>query len=105
MREKTDFGWTVQPVASAARIASVTAWRLRTGSAPGRPRHTGQTLVLGASPKRLRHPQKILVAVRSWTCTSRPMTGSYRDSTPSRAGVAVAMDRRLYRLNSPPLNG
>jgi hypothetical protein len=105
LREKIEVSRTVQPVARAARMASVTAWRLSTGSAPGRPRHTGHTLVLGGSPNRLRQAQKILVAVRSWTWTSSPMTGSKRASTPSRAAVAVAMDQRFYRLNSPALNG
>jgi hypothetical protein len=38
---------------------------------------TGQTLVLGGSPNRVEQEQKILVAVSNWTCTSRPMTGSY----------------------------
>src|ERR1700720_700273 len=63
--------------AMAALIPSSTAWRLSTGKAPGSPRQTGQTLVLGGAPKLVAHPQKILVRVESWTCTSRPMTGSY----------------------------
>jgi len=46
------------------------------GESAGRPRHTGQTLVFGGSPKRVEHPQKIFVRMRSWTWTSRPMTGS-----------------------------
>src|SRR5258708_14051620 len=50
---------------------------LSTGRVPGRPRQTGQTLVFGGSPKRVEQPQKIFVRVRSWTWTSRPMTGSY----------------------------
>ena len=36
--------------ASAALMASSTAWRLSTGSAPGSPRQTGQTLVFGGAP-------------------------------------------------------
>src|SRR6516162_3521274 len=47
------------------------------GSVPGRPRHTGQTLLFGGSPKRVEQPQKILVLLSSWTWTSRPITGSY----------------------------
>ena len=47
------------------------------GKSPGKPRHTGQTLVFGGAPKWVEHEQKILVAVRSWTCTSSPITGSY----------------------------
>ena len=31
------------------------------GRAPGIPKHTGQTLVLGGAPKLVAHPQKILV--------------------------------------------
>ena len=57
-------------------MARVTASFESTGRAPGSPRQTGQTFVLGSSPKRLRQEQKSLVFVRSWTCTSRPMTGS-----------------------------
>ena len=63
--------------AMAALMASSTASRLRTGSAPGNPRQTGQTLVFGGAPKPVGHPQKILVRVASWQCTSRPITGSY----------------------------
>ena len=51
--------------ASAPLIASSTASRFSTGSAPGRPRQTGQTLVLGGAPKLVGQPQKILVAVAS----------------------------------------
>src|ERR1051326_632675 len=63
--------------ASPALIASSTACRFNTGSAPGSPRQTGHTFVLGGAPKLVGQPQKILVAVASWTWTSRPMTGSY----------------------------
>src|ERR1039457_3942127 len=45
---------------------------LRSGS----PRQTGHTLVLGGAPKLVGQPQKILVAVASWTWTSSPITGS-----------------------------
>src|ERR671915_320154 len=77
----------------AARAASRMASALGTGSAPGKPRHTGQTLVLGGSPNVVRLPQNILVRVRSWTCTSNPITVSHaisapppehRDSAPAR---------------------
>src|SRR5579862_2126350 len=64
--------------ARPALMASSTASRLNTGSAPGSPRQTGQTLVFGGAPKLVGQPQKILVAVASWTWTSRPMTASYR---------------------------
>ena len=40
-----------------------TASAFGTGSAPGKPRQTGQTLVLGRSPKLVRQAQNILVRV------------------------------------------
>ncbi len=49
---------------------------LGTGSAPGRPRHTGQMLVLGSAPKPLGHPQNIFERVASSTWVSTPMTAS-----------------------------
>src|SRR5207253_6596305 len=58
-----------------------------TGNAPGRPRHTGQTCVLGGAPKDVGHPQNILVAVFSSTCTSRPITGS-------NAAIASSKDNK-----------
>lgn len=74
----------------AANTANSTALRLSTGSAPGQPRHTGQVLLLGVAPKRVEHEQKILVAVRSWTCTSSPMTGSYPEAAATvRSGVVT----------------
>src|ERR1039457_125173 len=69
-------------------MASSTASRLSTGSAPGRPRQTGHTLVFGGAPKPVGQPQKILVAVASCTWTSRPITGSYRAII---SGVAAAV--------------
>lgn len=78
-------------MASAARVANSTALRLSTGNAPGRPRQTGQTLVLGGFPNFVEQEQKIFVAVRSWTWTSSPMTGSYlaRAGVERSAGVAI----------------
>ena len=58
-------------------MASSTARWLSTGSDPGRPRQTGQTLVLGSSPNMLGHPQNSLVAVLSSQWTSSPMTISH----------------------------
>ena len=55
-------------------MASSTAFSLSTGSEPGRPRHTGQTLVLGSPPKAFEQPQNSLVAVASSVWTSRPTT-------------------------------
>src|SRR5262245_27455346 len=49
---------------------------LVTGSAPGRPRQTGQVCVLGGAPNSSGQPQNIFVLVWSWTWISRPMTVS-----------------------------
>ena len=46
-------------------MPSSTARRFSTGNAPGSPRQTGHTLAFGAAPKRVAHPQKIFVSVRS----------------------------------------
>src|SRR5712692_6585065 len=61
------------PSASAARAPSSTARQFSTGSAPGKPRHTGHVFELGASPKCVEQPQKIFDAVFSCAWTSRPM--------------------------------
>src|SRR5579871_3164287 len=63
--------------AMAASTANSTALRFKTGKAPGNPRQTGQTFVFAGAPKCVEQEQKILVAVRSWTCTSNPITTSY----------------------------
>src|SRR5438552_921523 len=80
--------------AIAASTAYSTAFLLSTGSAPGNPKQTGQTLVLGGAPNCVEQPQKILVWVSSCTCTSRPMTGSYfsRTRTASSLLLAIAHD-------------
>src|SRR5689334_4848077 len=88
--------------ASAVLMASSTAPRLRTGSAPGNPRQTGQTLVLGGAPKLVGQPQKILVRVASWTCTSRPITGSYRAITSGDTAV-VMLDAMKVIIPARPL--
>src|SRR4029077_5075415 len=77
-----------------ASTANSTAFLLSTGSEPGIPRHTGQTFVFGGFPKRAEQEQKILLAVRSWTCTSRPMTGSYfaRAATVESGVVTISSD-------------
>src|SRR5579871_3315806 len=77
--------------AMAASTANSTPLLLRTGKAPGRPRQTGQTLVLGASPKRFAQEQNIVLAVRSWTWTSSPMTGSYLPRAAMAGWDVVAM--------------
>src|SRR5271157_1633907 len=88
-----------QSSAIAASVANSTAFRLSTGSAPGIPRQTGQTLVLGGAPNRVEQEQKILVAVRSWTCTSSPMTGSYFAwaATESAGVVTIGSDYKVER--------
>src|SRR5580658_5259764 len=100
-----------QPRAIAASTAKSTALRFNTGRAPGRPRQTGQTLVLGGVPKRVEQEQKILDTVRSWTWTSSPITGSYlaRDLTEVSGVVAISSDykgrgrRATSRARSPLL--
>ena len=77
-------------------MASSTAAWLSTGSAPGSPRQTGQTLLLGCAPKLVGQPQKILVAVASWTWTSSPMTGSYLAIASGEARSASAWGMILY---------
>jgi hypothetical protein len=80
----------------AASVANSTALRFSTGKAPGIPRHTGQTFVLGGAPKRVEQEQKIFDAVRSCTCTSSPMTGSYlvRAATEVSAVLDISSDYR-----------
>src|SRR5271157_5107581 len=75
--------------ASAAFIAMVTASWFNTGRAPGNPRHTGQTLEFGGSPKCVEQEQKIFVFVRSCKWTSSPITASYL----VRATVETVMSR------------
>ena len=59
------------------------AFSLATGSAPGRPRHTGQVCVFGSAPNSVEQPQNIFDTVPSSTCVSRPKTGSYVASASS----------------------
>src|SRR5271169_385653 len=75
----------------AARTANSTASRFSTGSEPGSPRHTGQTLLLGGAPKAAEHEQKILLRVRSWTWTSSPITGSYLARAPTAVAEVVTI--------------
>src|SRR4051812_29627753 len=75
-----------QPNARPARIARSTAARFNTGSAPGRPRHTGQTCEFGGAPNAVLQPQKILDAVSSCAWISRPTTGSKSTSSCLRTG-------------------
>jgi len=81
----------------AALTADSMAAAFGTGRAPGKPRQTGQTLELGGSPKRLAQPQNILVAVLSWTWTSRPMTG-WNSGMGKWRGSERRTDRRAARV-------
>src|SRR5580658_8356075 len=94
--------FTVQWRASEASVANSTALALSTGRAPGRPRQTGQMLVLGGEPNLLAQPQKALEAVSSCTCTSRPMTGSYWARI-SGASEAAADMIEFYREGGLPI--
>src|SRR5712691_4656474 len=71
-----DLGAILQPKALPALMAISTAARFREGSAPGNPRQTGHTCVLGGAPNAVGLAQKIFERVSSCACTSRPMTGS-----------------------------
>ncbi|CFW33209.1 Uncharacterised protein [Bordetella pertussis] len=63
-----------------------------TGRLPGSARSTALACVLGAAPKRVLLPEKILESVESWVCVSRPMTISQfmvrRPAKPARAGAS-----------------
>ena len=52
-----------------------------TGSVPGRPSETGSVCVFGGRPNSVPHAENILLSVRSWTWTSRPMTIARNPST------------------------
>src|SRR5919112_2072730 len=93
---------TVQPRAMAPRTANLIASALGTGNAPGKPRHTGHTLLLGGSPNVVRLPQNILVRVRSWTCTSKPITVSHAISAPRPGHRRFAPAPPLPRACAPP---
>ena len=77
------------------------------GSEPGSPRQTGQTLVLGASPNALRHPQKSFVAVASSQCTSSPTTVSSVTAltSPRLRGVRLLQARATRNSIASPRAG
>src|SRR5205814_3587479 len=89
--------------AMAARTAKSTVFLLRTGSAPGSPRQTGQTFVFGGAPNAVEQPQKIFDAVSNCTWTSSPMTGSYLASSSGGMRVAVAIDAIIAAQEERPL--
>ena len=76
MRAKIDSGATFAPTARPKRIARSTAPRFITGKVPGKARSTGEARVFGAAPNCVLEPLKILLAVDSCACVSRPMTTS-----------------------------
>src|SRR5436305_881035 len=90
----------LQPNAFPARIAIDTALSFSAGNAPGSPRHTGHTSVLGGAPKAVEQPQKIFVLVRSWACTSSPITGSQ-----SARGIGALPDLDHDRAGLRPIEG
>jgi hypothetical protein len=61
------------------------------GSAPGRPRQTGQTWVFGGAPKSVAQPQNIFDAVPSSTWVSSPITGSYLATTAATSSIVAVM--------------
>ncbi|HUS65621.1 MAG TPA: hypothetical protein VMZ28_13820 [Kofleriaceae bacterium] len=77
MRAKRERGRIAQPHASPRRTAISRARALKTGRQPGRPSTTGSVSEFGRSPKEAAEAEKALEAVASWTCTSRPITGSH----------------------------
>src|SRR6185369_6925473 len=66
-----------------------------TGSEPGRPKHTGQTLVFGRCPKFVLQPQKSLVFVNSCAWTSSPITTSYSVTARHYSSRFTAMNGSL----------
>ena len=82
----------------AILTASSTAFSFITGSTPGMPRHTGQTIEFGRASYSTSHPQNIFVRVARCMCTSRPMVGlkvGARSWPPSRPAAAPAWPNRL----------
>src|SRR2546423_8684027 len=88
--------------AMAASTAYSTTFLLSTGNAPGKPRQTGQTLVLGGAPNCVEQPQKIFVCVSSCTCTSRPMTGSYFSRTRTASSLLLAISKDYSDADGVP---
>src|SRR5436189_5061467 len=87
------------------RIVASIAALFATGRLPGRPRHTGQTWVLGSAPKAVGQPQNIFVRVPSSTCVSNPITGSYRVIASSYDSVMVDIFLLLPRVSAAGSKG
>src|SRR5437588_8117882 len=83
-----------------------TARSFATGRLPGSPRQTAHACVFGSSPKDSSQPQNILVAVRSCTWISSPITGSSSSApAPSRRACALsnASDTRASAVEAERL--
>ncbi|MNY76685.1 hypothetical protein D3C86_2163450 [compost metagenome] len=76
MRANTLRGAMCEPSARPSLMARSTAPLFITGSVPGNARSTAQACVLGSAPKAVEARLKILLAVDSWACVSKPMMTS-----------------------------
>ena len=65
--------FNAMPSLTASAITSL----FITGNVPGCARETGLTCVFANAPKLLLSPENNLLFVRSWACTSKPITTSY----------------------------
>ena len=79
------------------------AFSFTTGSAPGKPKQTGQVWVFGSAPKIVLQPQNIFEAVPNSTWTSKPSTGSYFSITSSYFKLMRALlnQKRAKELERP----
>ena len=93
MRAKIDTSRTWQFKAWAASTANSTARRLSTGKAPGRPRHTGHTLVLGGAPNFVEQPQRF---VRGLAGHRRQREGQILRLLREDVGDIPTMVERMY---------
>ena len=92
-----------QLVARPAMTIDSMAFSLGTGSAPGMPRQTGQTLVLGSSSWERRQLQNILVSsVVSSVWTSRPITASQSLRTSASFFMRAHLPSRQTRAQRGP---
>jgi hypothetical protein len=102
LRAKTARDAISQSSASPSLIVHSSAVRLATGSAPGKPRQTGQVCVFSPPPKPLAQRQNIFVRVFNWTWISRPTTGS-QFSAPTPAKPASPLLRGSVEPTPRPL--
>ena len=71
-----------------------------TGSVPGCASTTGLTCVFGSAPNEILSPQKSLLLVRSWACTSNPITTSYLSLIMFGKNTCIKKRCQLLRLAS-----